>query len=587
MVNTKKATTSVPASVSIRYNLLDLPTAQHKAGLAGLLLEVESMRERGLLPESIPKIELLDPMTVEATFTETSLRGLFDDLYDAKKVLVESSSKWPGTAPVEQKDKLDPETGKTRKVFVYEIVQPQGHFLRQFTDDGKETWHKLWRDMLWAIPRGKPTTRGPFNKRAAGEPSGEGEAIWKELLTAEKAKRKNEIVTCEVAGAILLGAQANSAESVPFRDRVDHALLLHFWQLVVRIFVPERVGADGKRKFAPYVIAIPEVANLRQFNRRYTRALRGMGSKRSGPYPAEAVISLPAQGALEFMDSLARLAGEATSADLADIGRTLASVEFFHVVKAGNNVKTMVGGRVTANSDLLGAYDQIKRMYRNPSFVSARLLALLRDKPWYAEFSTMMAQSPWSMFVKSQETPRMIPSFAWDARQRFESLIQDYQHRSRVQSMSKDSPKSPPTLENIVYRLVRSYVRAKTEQKSGITYASFKDKRVKNDKGGERIDYPRAYTDAQEKVCSDLFLGMRSRRDNDFVSYFTGSVGSVAQGPTLSNEADFRVIAEALLDENRRSDVQTLAMLAAAAASYGSSVSADQEDQPEHRESAE
>ncbi|MGI8548735.1 MAG: type I-MYXAN CRISPR-associated protein Cmx8 [Gemmatimonadaceae bacterium] len=586
MVNTKKTGTPVPASVSIRYNLVDLPTAQHKAGLAGLLLEVESMRERGLLPESIPQVELLDSMTAEATFTATSLRGLFDDLYDAKKVLVESSSKWPGTTPVEQKDELDSETGKTKKVFVYEIVQPQGHFLRQFTDDGKETWHKLWRDMLWAIPRGKPTTRGPFNKRAAGESSGEGEAIWKELLTAEKAKKKNEIVTCEVAGAILLGAQAKSAESVSFRDRVDHALLLHFWQLAVRIFVPEQVGADGKRKFAGYVIAIPEVANLRQFNRRYTRALRGMGSKRSGYYPAEAVISLPAQGALEFMDSLARLAGEATSADSADIGRTLASVEFFHMVKAGNNVKTMVGGRVTANSDLLGAYEQIKRTCRNPSFVSARLLALLRDKPWYAEFATMMAESPWPMFVKSQETPRMIPSFAWDARQRFESLIQAYQHR-KVQSMSKDSPKQLPSLENLVYRLVRSYVRAKTEQKSGITYASFKGKKVKNDKGGERIDYPRAYMDAQEKVCSDLFLGMRSRRDTDFVSYFTGTVGSIAQGPTLSNEADFRVIAEALLDENRRSDVQTLAMLATAAASYGSSAPADEENQTEHRESAE
>ncbi len=35
-----------PLLVPVTYELFDLPTAQHKAGLAGLLLQIESMRNR-------------------------------------------------------------------------------------------------------------------------------------------------------------------------------------------------------------------------------------------------------------------------------------------------------------------------------------------------------------------------------------------------------------------------------------------------------------------------------------------------------------------------------------------------------------
>lgn len=144
--------------------------------------------------------------------------------------------------------------------------------------------------------------------------------------------------------------------------------------------------------------------------------------------------------------------------------------------------------------------------------------------------------------------------------------------------MATDTPTQPARLETIVYRIVRTYVRARTEQRSGITYASFKERKLKDDRGRERVQYPPAYTDAQEKVCSDLFLGLRSRRDHDFVSYFTGTVGSVAQGPNLSDEDDFRVVVQALLDEHRWQDVKTLAMLATSAASFAPRPAEEEED---------
>ena len=86
---------TTPAVDEIRYDLFNLPTAQHKAGLAGLILAIRSLKERSekdpkaIPPESVPEIiEGPDNTSVKVRFTERSMKGLFDDLYDAD--LIES-----------------------------------------------------------------------------------------------------------------------------------------------------------------------------------------------------------------------------------------------------------------------------------------------------------------------------------------------------------------------------------------------------------------------------------------------------------------------------------------------------------------
>ena len=63
-----------PGELLLEYHLHDLPTAQHKAGLAGLLLMSESMKRR-----KIPDIpEALNVTATGATirFTAASLQAL-------------------------------------------------------------------------------------------------------------------------------------------------------------------------------------------------------------------------------------------------------------------------------------------------------------------------------------------------------------------------------------------------------------------------------------------------------------------------------------------------------------------------------
>src|SRR4030042_1303231 len=83
-------------AITLEYNLYDLPTAQHKAGLAGLLLMIESMKIREMVP--IPEVKY-DSTKASISFTPESMQTLFDDLYDASWEEIESSSKWKGKAP--------------------------------------------------------------------------------------------------------------------------------------------------------------------------------------------------------------------------------------------------------------------------------------------------------------------------------------------------------------------------------------------------------------------------------------------------------------------------------------------------------
>ncbi|HUY93630.1 MAG TPA: type I-MYXAN CRISPR-associated protein Cmx8 [Pirellulales bacterium] len=561
------------AAITLSFDLLELPTSQHKAGLAGLVLLIQSLPDK----DAAPKIEDLTPTSARIRFTKDSLQALFDDLYDARIVEVESASKWQGQSPKGEKvvEETDPKNGRvrTRKSYLYDVVQPAGRFLYENLADNCDAWHKLWRDMLWAIPRGKPTTRTPFNERADGKPCAEGGKMWRELEAFDKARSENRLRTCEIAGAILLGAQAVNAEGVAFQGRSDQTLLLHFWQITALTFVPQAVDQDGQGEFAGYVLAIPEVADLIEFTRLFPRMLRQLSEKRYGYRPAGAVVDLPEQGALEFFRNLGRLSAQRVAGKEVSRYATNA-VEFFQMAKLGNNVKTMASGRVVLENGLIEQYDAVLAVYRNPLFRSAVVLALLQGEPWYLPMGDALMKRPWQFFVKCDETPRGLSWFSADAAAKFKRVFENDQLEKEESSMNpeevrvRDGAKLGASLESIVYRVVQNFVRRKTEEKSGCRYEDFKDKTFTDEKTGKtRMAVPEPYSAAKQKICSGAFLAFRSRRDSDFVDYFTSTIGQVAQ---FLPPEDYRVLAEALLRTEgplNRDDVKTLAMLAISAAS--------------------
>jgi CRISPR-associated protein Cmx8 len=466
---------------------------------------------------------------------------------------------------------------KTKK-FIYDLVQPLGQCLRERYPDEDGLWIKLWRDMMWSIPRGRPTTREPYNQRANGKCCKEGLSAWEELLKVQKARAKNAFYTAEISSAYLPGAQAVNAEGVPFRGRAEQNLLLHFWPLAVLLFVPQRVERDGTTQLPPlsFAVAVPEVANLEQFIEDYPALLHGLNdglpAKKiaRGYRPARAIVDLPGEGGLMFLNQLATITG--LQVETGELRFSIAGVDYLHLVKEGNNVKMMASGRVSPNKRLLAGYREIVTpkdetfRYYNPLFRRGLLVALLENDPlWYRPFRSMLANFDAELFIRqrrwaSTEQGTGPPQFANDAAKKllYESNLFT-RLMERIKTMPEaERPKVQAPLPIIVNRVVRNYLIGKTREKTGIDPEKFK-------KPDGEIDYkgiPDDFNDAKQKLARSLFLEFRSRHDQPLVDHFAATFLSVTQRLT---EADRLELADVLVKSDRRDELKTLTLLSLSA----------------------
>jgi CRISPR-associated protein Cmx8 len=169
----------------------------------------------------------------------------------------------------------------------------------------------------------------------------------------------------------------------------------------------------------------------------------------------------------------------------------------------------------------------------------------------------LLLRRPWEFFVRSEKTPRGLPWFSADASAHFWQLEDAFQKKVAAMTIEKDavSPPESRSLDILIFRLVRKYVTAKVTDKYGLKWDDVK--RAKDDPVSE---LPEEYRKARGKVVEDVFLAMRSRREKDFVDYFTSTICSVSQ---FLPEDDYGTVARALL--NKSDDVKTLALLALSA----------------------
>lgn len=365
-------------TIDLRYDLYSLPTAQHKAGLAGLCVLLKTLKRRKIGP--LPEIAFPEEGIVTLSISKATLETIFNDLYDAAWEETESKSKWADATPLREEVRLivDQATGKTKNVkyFIYNRIVPKGAFLDAL--QASEPWLKLWRDALWNTLRGKPTTRTPYNERADGKPVNEVDKTWKSL----QKYQKKPLATEEIASSIYIGAQAINAEKVPFVGRIDENLLLHFWQVVMRIFVPEIINNEGKAEFKGYVLAIPEVCDIEGFLEDFSLMVSQLKADLKGYRPAESIISVPQEGALEYIAALVR-----NKAQDGNLAYNISSVEVVHLEKRGNNITMLSSSRLPVDDAVRGKYESIRSgHYRHPLFKLQIIRNLLDGKDWYSGF---------------------------------------------------------------------------------------------------------------------------------------------------------------------------------------------------------
>jgi CRISPR-associated protein Cmx8 len=527
--------------LKLRWDLHELPSSQHRAGLAGLVLSVAFLKRKSDR-KGVCEIESLEERTLTLAVDRQGMQSLFDDVYDASLEEQERDKKLqkkrrdgtkvdiePKCPPIERVV-VDPKTNKEkmRKVFLYDQVVPRGALVDDWDagHDGKKLWLKLWRDMIWTTLRGVPTTREPFDARAEGRAIEDGGDAWDELATKPNS-------TVELPSTYALGAQAKSAENVAFTNVARLRFLLHFWPVVVAIYVPAVLQRDGKREFVGYALAIPDVAALTTFVATWEQVARGRGCEPAGYVPRDAVIDLAAEAGLDIVRRSNELI--VTMQGASPTGRWLSGVDVFHVEKDGNNVRIRGIARVVPQRQRDDEYARVRgASYWSPAFRRQRIINVLDEKPWWSGFARLSSTTPDEMTIRHSV-------FQHDCRLAFTEV-----------EMKESVPETEQTLEHLIYRRIQAYVLGKTERKYDLSW-----QKVKGNPAHEK-----EYRERREKVAREAFLAVRSRTGADFVAYFTSTLCSV---PQLTSETKYLEIARALMDPKSVEQVRSLTLLALSA----------------------
>jgi len=518
-METKKESKDVDSSCRLRldYELLALPSSQHRTGLVGLVMMVRHLHAIGIEKQDADVVEL-NARGTSFEFTKIGMQALFDSAYAATWGEKERTTKYKDQNKVEvppirtERRMVVDEKGKEKEktFYIYPKPVPGGAYLAKHDPGGERGhWIKLWRDMLWAIPRGKPTTRRAFEARAEGEQVQDGVKVYERLSG-------NPHKSVALASTYFLGAQETTANGVTFSDSARHQLLLHFWPFATEVFVPETVTRKGESKFDGYVLVFPDVADLKTYCDDYVDFLRTRSTDRHAYRPKQAVVDLPGEAGLRAMGWLSRIlevrVQQSLTVSLEDL---VLAVDVVHARKDRKNVRILAIMRIGVNETQFREYERFTQLELwSTTFRKQWLNNILAERPWYTDFATLMTTVPSELTFKNSK----------------------FQHDAYIALEKDTNMTGENNLTRLLYKLTRNYLGGRMMSKHNLTWNS-----VKNDP-----KLSKKYTDDRNKLARAALLAMRSRTGDDFIEYVATQVFSVTQG---LNEDDCTRVTKELFEK--------------------------------------
>ncbi len=566
----------IPDVLTLNYTLAELPSSQHRAGLAGLAFMVRWLHRSDAWKQdgaAICEVDNLREHSVTLRINKQGLQALFNEVYGAsweekleykprkdddtgEVIQPIKTEEVPDKDPKTGKVKIDKKTGqpKTKTAYYYHVVVPRGSFLcdpqyDRSSDGQKGLWIKLWRDTLYTILKAKDASRNGFKARANDLTElKDVEDVWKNLT--------NPLSTTKLAGSFYLGAQGNNPENIPFNDHGRHQFLLHFWFFVAQIYVPTKISSEKDKEtgkirettdFWGYVIAIPDVIDLFYFCKEFPESLEKREIKPFKYLPTECVIDLPLEAALKMTkrleDQLIQREAEKSLSDL------VSGIDIIHAHRPKDDTKFIYLGRFLPTRDMANDYETLRNSLWSPTFRRQRLLNLVSDKAWYTGFDSLLCTIPYEQTMENDY-------FLHDVRESFK-----YEVENMSEEMDKnehDGNSLEYSCEKLVLRLVRNYVSKKIKDKYQLEWKKVQATPEEDD-----------YRKYKAKIAKSAFLDVRSRTEKtDFINYFVSTICSVSQ---YMNESDFENLTRDLYrkkDENGTEGyekIRTLTMLALSA----------------------
>lgn len=534
--------------LTLEYNLAELPSSQHRAGLAGLVLMTRWLKNEPN-QEGICEITQIDKTSATLQIDQEGLQFLFDKVYAASKEEVGREAKLKNKfkeeiSPLrEEKRTVLDKNGKSKvkTFYIYPQVIPHGAFLVDYDKSEEGIWIKLWRSMIWSILRGVPATRRPYDERSEGTFTEDAERVWKEL------NQKTDY-TVDLPSTYFIGAQASNAENVSFKDLARFQFLLHFWAFVAQIYAPLTWTFDRKTnrespKDNGYALVIPDVADLETFCDELPDVFQSRSSEKFGYRPKESTVDAAAEGALDLMNKI----NQRLATKVNQVSDLLLGVDVFHLEKQGNNIRLWGNSRIYPSRLIIDRYKNAKDKYKNQFFRRQIILNILNEKDWFYGFDSLLSKTDSEQTIGQS-------FFRSDVRKAFEAI--EVTNKSKgANNMEATQEAVPKKIEEILYRLVSNYIREKLRNKYQLEWSKVKE-----------TSEERRYNEMKGKIAREAFLAIRSRTDEDFVEYFVSTLCSYYQF-SLKGEG-FELVAEALYDEEKRNQVRTLTMLALSANGY-------------------
>jgi CRISPR-associated protein Cmx8 len=533
--------------LAVSWTLAELPTTQHRAGLAGLLMMVDYARRHGLPQNATLELTHCDENGLTLRLDQRGLTALMDRTYSAAYEEKESERPRKNTrtkkdVPPKRREQRaftdDKGRPQTKEVWIYEDVVPHGGPLGELAPQGDEgRWIKLWRYWLWNTLRAIPKQRTPYEQRAerAGEGEGAQAATPKDVLSAWDCLTKDSSMS--LASTYFLGAMDANAELVPFQDRSRFLFLLHFWPFTVHVFLARKLDAKGEIEQDGLVTCIPDVTRLRNFVTRHERALRARdpGPDRRWPSrPSQCLVDLPDAAVLWSERWLQEQVG--LGLDQSD-ARPTAGFQVVHLAREGNSV------RIRSNKNLVPTREQVqtsKIVAECWSHVARHtvLTNVFADVCWWRDFERILARTPAARTIGHD-------AFRRDVR----TLFSHFQPEDLMTATPSEVERNPRPLESLVLHIVTTWIASRMENKYGLTWGDAKG-----------TEGQKQFGEKKSKLATEAFLAARSRPGKEFSRWFTATLCSANQRLT---EVEFLSLARALSE--RPDHVRSLTLLALSA----------------------
>lgn len=194
-------------ALKLRWKLSGLPTAQHRAGLAGLTLLLSWLKGQPGAPSYRLQLGIL---FLEATQEGVSL--LFEKLYESVTVTRTSEARPKGKSGIEKLDS---------GLYRYTDSRPAANWRKANAD------RALWQDCLWETLRKPPATRRVYYTMSHHK------------LGVETHEAMVEGKLLPLSDSLQLGTSAQTADGVTMNQRADLVFLLHFAPLAARPYLTD------------------------------------------------------------------------------------------------------------------------------------------------------------------------------------------------------------------------------------------------------------------------------------------------------------------------------------------------------------